>query len=382
MRKYAAWIASMADPSCSGWNSALTWRFACCRSTLSGIAVCPVKLTATSFSIPVSTNTSRNRPSGIVSAYAATRENRALACRARIASRSSRASSGRPGWTSTSERTDSASAPSNTTSPTRAGSWGAACARRRVQTRASNLFALTFQVEVDAQVGPGRALRAADVLVVDLEAGGERIRQLVADHPAVPPGGQALQDLEVELLGEQLRLEARHRLQPVGGVGEVAGEVDARVAQDRVLGNEPLHLGGEPGRPVQGLDADRQPRVRRRERGVLDGGRDEADRQQRSDVALRQRRIGVEQDVRLAGSAEGVQLHLVGHLLGLDLGTGLQVEAGPDPLAVGEGEDALLDLELVAPERGGPADGIHAAQEPGVARVPGDLEVPPQIGAG
>ena len=112
IRKYAARMTSTAVPTCSGWNSALTWRFAVCRRTPSASALCPGNVTEVSFSMLVSTKTMRIRPSPIASAYAATREKRALAWSARTASRTSRVSSGWPGCRATSGRTDSASAPS------------------------------------------------------------------------------------------------------------------------------------------------------------------------------------------------------------------------------------------------------------------------------
>ena len=138
IRKYEVRIASTAGPTCSGWNSALTCRFALCSKAVSGRTRWPGKPTEASFSTGVSTNTSRTRPSPIGSAYAATRENRALACRARIASRTSRVSRGCPGWTSTSGRTVSASAPSNVISPTRKASGAGAWASRSAQRRAAS----------------------------------------------------------------------------------------------------------------------------------------------------------------------------------------------------------------------------------------------------
>jgi hypothetical protein len=56
----------MAGATCSGWYSALTWRFAVWWRMLSARASCPGKLTATSFSMPVSAKMSltRDPPSG------------------------------------------------------------------------------------------------------------------------------------------------------------------------------------------------------------------------------------------------------------------------------------------------------------------------------
>ena len=108
-----------------------------------------------------------------------------------------------------------------------------------------------------------------------------------------------------------MRLEARHRFQAVRRHGEVAGEIDVRVAQDRVLGDEAAHFLGEAGGLVQRLDADGEAGVRRRERALLQVLRDEAEGEEEAEVRLRQRRLGAERRVWFAGRPEGVEADLV-----------------------------------------------------------------------
>src|SRR5205823_139357 len=208
-------------------------------------------------------------------------------------------------------------------------------------------LAFPSQLQVETEVGAG-----GDVLVVELELPGEGIRELVREQPSVPARREPFQHAQVELVGEQVRAEARHRLETVRRHREIGGEVDVRIAQDGVLGDEPAHLFGETGHLAQRLDADRQSRIRRTEGRLLQVLRDEPKSQQKAQVGLGERRFGGERDVRLGGSAEGVQAYLVL----LHLRVGLEVEGGSYAGAVGEGEDALLDLELVSAEERRPVD--------------------------
>src|SRR5205085_9276111 len=70
-----------------------------------------------------------------------------------------------------------------------------ALARGGARRGARPLVPLPLQVQIDAEV---RAHPADDVLVVELEPGRERVRELVADHAAVTPRGQTFQHLQVE----------------------------------------------------------------------------------------------------------------------------------------------------------------------------------------
>ena len=66
-----------------------------------------------------------------------------------------------------------------------------------------HLVALPLEVQVDAQVGAGAG---RGMLVIELEPRRDRVGKLVADDAAVPSRRQALQHLQVEALGDQVRL--------------------------------------------------------------------------------------------------------------------------------------------------------------------------------
>src|SRR2546428_11486798 len=82
-------------------------------------------------------------------------------------------------------------------------------------------------MKIDTGIG---ADGGGDVLVVQPAPGCRRVRELVADHPPVPAGAQALQDAQVQTLADQGRLEARHRLEAVWGPRGVGGAIGDRVA--------------------------------------------------------------------------------------------------------------------------------------------------------